>query len=287
MNAIDEFQPVLSIVIVTFNAAQFLPRTLDSLENQLEFDSEDVEIVVVDGGSTDDTLNMIKGCRLISTVLSEPDNGIYDAMNKGARLASGRWLQFLNAGDSLTGPRSLSAALDGLDMADADGIPWVISAAQNLGGGQGGVRRIPSVPHTWWRHAYGLQPHCHQATWFKRATFIDSGAHALKFGTADDFDVIVRFGMLAPPFVIDEVIIDYLGGGISEKASALTPLLQHKVRAERFQLGPVGSAIDKQAGRLVAVLNTLRKLAGRLKTRLQTDGKKSPLRGSEELGTSV
>lgn len=269
MNPIDELQPSLSIIIVTFNAAQFLPRTLGSLENQLDFDSADVEVVVVDGGSTDDTLNMIKGCPLISTVLSEPDNGIYDAMNKGARLASGRWLQFLNAGDSLTGPSSLRAALDGLDMADAGGIPWVISAAQNLGGGQGVVRRIPSVPHTWWRHAYGLQPHCHQATWFKKATFIDSGAHALKFGTADDFDVIVRFGMLARPFVIDEVIIDYLGGGISERTSALNPMLQHQVRAERFQLGPIGARIDKQAGRLVALLNAFRKEAGRLKTKLE------------------
>ena len=269
MNNIDEFQPALSIVIVTFNAAQFLPRTLESLESQLNFDSADVEVVVVDGGSSDETLNMIKGCPLISIVLSEPDNGIYDAMNKGARLASGRWLQFLNAGDSLTSPSSLRAALDGLDMADAAGIPWMISSAQNLGGGQGVVRRIPSVPHTWWRHAYGLQPHCHQATWFKRATFIDSGAHALKFGTADDFDVIVRFGMLARPLVIESILIDYLGGGISEKTSALNPLLQHKVRAERFQLGPVGARIDKQAGRLVAVVNATRTWAGRMKSKIR------------------
>lgn len=270
MNPIDELQPSLSIIIVTFNAAQFLPRTLESLESQMDFDSSDVEVVVVDGGSTDNTLKIINGCPLISTVLSEPDNGIYDAMNKGARLASGRWLQFLNAGDSLTGPSSLRAALDGLEIANAKGIPWVISAAQNLGGGQGGVvRRIPSVPHTWWRHAYGLQPHCHQATWFKRATFIDSGAHALKFGTADDFDVIVRFGMLSRPLVIDNILIDYLGGGVSEKTSALNPLLQHRVRAARFQLGPVGAGIDRQAGRLVALLNATRTWAGRMKSKIR------------------
>jgi glycosyltransferase involved in cell wall biosynthesis len=281
MSPINEFQPSLSIIIVTFNAEKFLPRTLHSLTSQSEIGSKDVEVVIVDGGSTDDTLTLINESSFIGTVLSEQDNGIYDAMNKGARLASGRWLQFLNAGDSFTHATSLRTALDGLNKADVEGAPWAISAAQNLGGVKGVVRRIPSVPHTWWRHAYGLQPHCHQATWFKRATFIDSGAHALKFGTADDFDVIVRFGMLACPFVIDEILINYLGGGVSEKAAALNPLLQHKVRVERFQLGPVGSAIDKQAGRLVAGLNTVRRLAGRLKTKLQTTGRQNVLRETE------
>jgi putative colanic acid biosynthesis glycosyltransferase len=270
MNPIEKFQPpLLSIVIVTFNAGEFLPRTLESLENQTDFDPTDVEVVVIDGGSTDNTLEIIKECPMTSTVLSESDNGIYDAMNKGARLASGRWLQFLNAGDSYSGSNGLRTALDGLDVADGEATPWMISAAQNLGGGKGVVRRIPNVPHTWWRHAYGLQPHCHQATWFKRATFIDSGAHALKFGTADDFDVIVRFGMLARPLVIDDILIDYLGGGVSEKTFALNPILQHRVRAERFQLGPVGRGIDRQAGRLVAVLNAARTWAGHMKSKIR------------------
>jgi glycosyltransferase involved in cell wall biosynthesis len=281
MSPIDEFQPSLSIIIVTFNAGQFLPSTLQSLKSQSEIGSANVEVVIVDGGSTDDTLTLIEEFPFIGTVVSERDKGIYDAMNKGARLASGRWLQFLNAGDCFTHPTSLQVALGGLDKADIEGAPWAISAAQNLGGEKGVVRRIPSVPHTWWRHAYGLQPHCHQATWFKRTTFIDSGAHALKFGTADDFDVIVRFGMLACPFVMDDILINYLGGGVSEKAAALNPLLQHKVRVERMQLGPVGSAIDKQAGRLVAGLNTARKLAGRLKTKLQTAGRQNVLRETE------
>jgi glycosyltransferase involved in cell wall biosynthesis len=271
MGPFEEQRPVLSIVIVTFNAAEFLPRTLESLRKQPEIGTADVEVVLVDGGSTDGTLDLVGDHSFIGTVLSEPDNGIYDAMNKGARLASGRWLQFLNAGDSFSNPASLRAALDGLQQADAQGVPWAISLAQNLGGEEGVVRRIPSVPHKWWRHAYGLQPHCHQATWFKRATFIDTGTHALKFGTADDFEVIVRFGMLARPFVIDKILIDYLGGGISEKTSALNPLLQHQVRVERFQLGPIGAGIDKQAGRLVAFLNTLRKQSGQLKTKLQAN----------------
>lgn len=268
MNLINTFQPSLSIVIVTFNAEKFLPATLKSLENQRGVNYSELEVVVVDGGSTDGTLDLIRNCPRITSVLSEPDNGIYDAMNKGAHLASGRWLQFLNAGDSFTSAISLSTVLSGLDRADADGIPWIISGAQNLGGGQRAVRRIPNVPHVWWRHAYGLQPHCHQATWFKRATFIDSGAHALKFGTADDFDVIVRFGILARPLIIEAILIDYLGGGISENTAAMRPLLQHQVRAARFQLGPVGTMVDRQVGRMVALINALRTRGGQIKSTL-------------------
>ncbi|QDG68081.1 glycosyltransferase [Pseudarthrobacter sp. NIBRBAC000502772] len=264
----DLHEPLLSIIIVTFNASQFLPRTLNSLMSQKVINNNDVEVVVVDGGSTDGTLELVKKSSLVSHFISERDDGIYDAMNKGAQLATGRWLHFLNAGDSFTDPECLRLLLLGLESADRFRVPWAISGARNLGGDKGLVRRIPSLPHIWWRHAYGLQPHCHQATWFKRTTFLDSGAHSLRFQTADDFDVIVRFGMLARPFVIEQVLIDYLGGGISELTSALIPSLQHQVRAERFQLGPLGRLLDKQVGRALSSVTRARIVAGRIKSKI-------------------
>jgi len=90
-------QPVLSIVTVTLNAESVIRDTLDSILGQ-GFD--DYEIIIIDGASTDNTMEIISGYKdKLSVVVSEPDNGIYNAMNKGMRAASGKYIQFLNAGD--------------------------------------------------------------------------------------------------------------------------------------------------------------------------------------------
>jgi glycosyltransferase involved in cell wall biosynthesis len=88
--------PELSIVTVTYNSAATLQDTLNSVQGQTY---RDFEHVVVDGGSTDGTIDILE--RSGSTVcwISEPDAGIYDAMNKGIRLAGGRWIHLLNSDD--------------------------------------------------------------------------------------------------------------------------------------------------------------------------------------------
>lgn len=255
----------LSIIIATFNAAHFLPRTLQSLARQPEVRSNDVEVIIIDGGSTDETLTVANSFPFISLLVSEPDEGIYHAMNKGASRAVGRWIQFLNAGDTFTDSHSLRSALSGLARADAQQAVWAIASARNLGGGNGMIRRIPSNPHIWWRHAYGLQPHCHQATWFRRSTFLDAGSHSQKYETAGDFDIILRFGMMTLPHIITDVLVDYLGGGVSERAAARNAYLQHKIRADRFQLGSIGCLIDRTIGRGISGYNKARTAAGRLR----------------------
>ncbi len=91
-------KPVVSVVTVCFNAARDLERTIGSVERQT---ARDVEFVVIDGGSTDTTKEVIERHRdNIDRFVSEPDGGIYDAMNKGVRLATGRFVIFMNAGDT-------------------------------------------------------------------------------------------------------------------------------------------------------------------------------------------
>ncbi|MCS7296809.1 MAG: glycosyltransferase family 2 protein [Bacteroidia bacterium] len=92
--------PTLSIITVTYQAAQVLPLTLRSTAEQTW---RDWEHVFVDGGSTDETMSLIRSYREEApslSYISEPDRGIYDAMNKGLRLARGTYVVFLNAGDS-------------------------------------------------------------------------------------------------------------------------------------------------------------------------------------------
>lgn len=95
----NEFNPVLvSIITIVRNDVLGLERTLLSIEQQ-QYDA--AEVVVVDGCSTDGTVDIIhKHESHITKWISEPDDGIYDAMNKGVRMASGEWIIFMNAGDT-------------------------------------------------------------------------------------------------------------------------------------------------------------------------------------------
>jgi len=93
--------PLISIITVVLNAADTLERTILSVLKQ-NFD--DLEYVIIDGGSTDGSLDIIR--RYESEICywrSEPDNGLYDAMNKGVRASRGRWVLFLGADDLLVG----------------------------------------------------------------------------------------------------------------------------------------------------------------------------------------
>lgn len=96
-----ESKPFITIITVTFNADQYLEKTIESAINQ---NYDNVEYIIVDGGSNDDTLKIIEKYEdHIDYWVSETDNGIYDAMNKGIDLARGNGLLFLNAGDHFVG----------------------------------------------------------------------------------------------------------------------------------------------------------------------------------------
>ncbi|WP_160714815.1 glycosyltransferase family 2 protein [Chitinophaga solisilvae] len=90
----------ISIIIATYNVGEDLRECLASVEVQ---SYKDIEVVVVDGGSQDDTVAVLKeyALRLKLQYVSEPDKGIYDALNKGVRMATGGWLHFLGADDRL------------------------------------------------------------------------------------------------------------------------------------------------------------------------------------------
>jgi glycosyltransferase len=108
--------PLLTIVTVGFNSAATVGDTLESLRRAFAaVDRSLVEYVFVDGGSTDDTLSILgRHPDVVDQLLSEPDRGMYDAMNKGAGLARGRYLWYINSDDMLASPEALSAVLDGL-----------------------------------------------------------------------------------------------------------------------------------------------------------------------------
>ena len=99
MHNFQHLHPKFSIITVTYNAGKVLEDTIQSVITQTY---KNVEYIIVDGKSTDSTMDIVNRYREhIHTIVSEPDKGLYDAMNKGIDLATGDYLCFLNAGDEL------------------------------------------------------------------------------------------------------------------------------------------------------------------------------------------
>ena len=166
--------PLVSIIIVVFNARNELQQVLESV---FAAQSPDLEIVVIDGGSTDGTVELLEGLSpRLAFWISEPDKGIYDAMNKGVAASRGTYVLHLNAGDRLlTLPTAQlrQAALDGIDVA---------SFRVSLDG-----LRI-FTPRTGWRLSLNNTWH-HQGTFYRRTVL---PKYNTAYRTFADFDVNQR-----------------------------------------------------------------------------------------------
>ena len=103
---IESNKTLFSIVTVTYNCASSIQKTIESVICQT---NTSYEYIIIDGNSDDDTLTKTTEYKQhITTLISEPDSGIYDAMNKGTTLANGEWILFLNSGDILSDENVLS-----------------------------------------------------------------------------------------------------------------------------------------------------------------------------------
>lgn len=110
--------PKVTIITVAFNAADYIEKTLLSVINQTY---SNIEYIIIDGGSTDGTVDIIKKySNKISYWISEPDKGIYDAMNKGINKATGDWINFMNAGDTFYSCESISTICNFLEKTTAE-----------------------------------------------------------------------------------------------------------------------------------------------------------------------
>lgn len=198
----DNQQRNYSIIVVTYNNADGLRRTLQSIRL---LDYAQKEVVVIDGGSKDETLNIIaKHQDIITTSVSERDNGIYNAMNKGIRLVTGDYVVFMNAGDEFANPGLLSL----VNGYDGDII---------LGGDiYGGQVRLPKETMTLYDIlSIGI---CHQAVYYRREVL-------QKYGFDESYKLIADLKSVVEPFVKDRVRISVVmeilanceSGGLSKQ----------------------------------------------------------------------
>jgi len=168
-----------SIITVCLNAITHIHRTAESLTQQ---NYTNFEWIVIDGGSTDGTLDILEEYKdLISVLVSEPDKGIYDAMNKGILHAKGQDLLFLNAGDSLYDPKTLSS----LDR--SSNFELIVG---NLFLTQ--TRTVRESPQLLPRDFLLKVMLPHQATFFNRDIFDKYGYFDTSYRIAGDYEMFSR-----------------------------------------------------------------------------------------------
>lgn len=180
--------PKITVITVTYNAEEVLEDTIQSVISQTY---HHVEYILVDGASTDHTLDIANQYRdRIHQIISEPDKGLYDAMNKGISLATGDYLCFLNAGDSFHEDDTLQQAVHTIN--ENEPLPDVIYGETAIVDKKGHFLRMRrlSAPQklTWKSFKQGMLV-CHQAFWV-RHTLIEP--YNLQYRFSADFDWCIR-----------------------------------------------------------------------------------------------
>lgn len=201
--------PILSVITVVYNNVDHVERTLLSVLNQTY---PHIEYIVIDGASTDGTLQVIEKYKdRIAKLISEPDKGIYDAMNKGLAIATGNYVLFMNSGDELYAPETVAnvfAAADNVDIYYGE-----TEMINNKGESLGQRRHKAPEKFTWRSFKYGMNV-SHQAIYIKRSLV---EPYDPRYQLSADIDWIIRAAKKAKVIVnVNQYVAKYLIGGMSK-----------------------------------------------------------------------
>lgn len=217
-------QSLFSIITVCLNEKRNIRRTCESILAQ---SFTDFEWIVIDGGSTDGTLDVLTEYKSqISCLISEPDAGIYNAMNKGIRYAKGEYLIFMNGGDCFSNPNVL------LTVSKAPKVDFIW--------GDVFKRQKKKIKNKLSRHYLIKHGFPHQACYFKKELFIKHGGYNESLLISADYELIIRFiyKYKASYFYIPKVLALFNRDGIScNKNLRITRKLEaHEIRKKYFSI---------------------------------------------------
>lgn len=179
----------VSIITVTYNSKKTIRDTMESVLSQ---DYEDIEYIIVDGGSTDGTIDIVKSySNEISKVINEKDDGIYDAINKGIKLASGDIVGNLNSDDVYFGNNVISTVVKYYNTENTDSVfsDLVLVKRDNL---QKIIRFYSASNFNLKKFEYGWMPP-HPTFFVKREIYKKYGLFKTDYKIASDFELMVRF----------------------------------------------------------------------------------------------
>jgi glycosyltransferase involved in cell wall biosynthesis len=209
--------PKLSIIIATYNSSSVIGACLDSIAAQT---FQDYEIILVDGASSDDTLRMVRSYAIpVLKLISEPDDGVYSAWNKGVKQAQGEWITFIGSDDTYADPTALQALMQFAE--DHVNSPFVYGKLVTID--ESGTAFHVSGSR-WRKHNGFLQSHIYAQFPFPimsavyRRDFLREERFNEAYKIIGDMDLMLRCLRLwqgAPPVFLDHIIVKMCEGGVS------------------------------------------------------------------------
>lgn len=200
----------LSVITICYNEKN-IRKTCESIVNQ---SWQDFEWIVVDGGSTDGTLDVLNEYRdRIDVLISEPDNGIYNAMNKGIARARGEWLNFMNGGDAFCDKTVLEQVFGGGSSRDGADVLYGDMLCR------GKMYKMPDKID-----AFFFIDNCinHQSSFIRAALFREDGGYNENYRIASDFEKWVGWIKAGRVFKhLPTAVADFAAGGISDSCRSV------------------------------------------------------------------
>ncbi len=203
--------PKVSIITVVYNSENLIERTIQSIIFQTY---PNVEYIIIDGFSKDSTVNIIKKYeKKLAYWISEPDNGLYDAMNKGLEKATGDYICFLNSGDTLFSVDTIEKAFGNLNA-----LPDVLygeTMMMDADGNELGLRRLRAPEKLDWQSFKNGMLVCHQSIYIKKEI---APKYNLRYHIASDFDWVLGSLVKAKTIHNTQLILTrFLDGGLNKK----------------------------------------------------------------------
>jgi glycosyltransferase involved in cell wall biosynthesis len=214
--------PLITVITVVYNGEDHITKTIESVLNQ---SYAQIEYVIVDGKSTDRTLEIVRAYKEIDQVISEPDQGLYDAMNKGLKIAKGDYVWFLNSGDQIYGEDTVENMVSGLSGTPdiIYGGTMIIDEEQN----EIGDRRLKPPDRLTWKSFRQGMVVCHQSILVKRE---GAPEFNLEYRLSADIDWAIRAAKGAGQIHNSNLVLSrFLEGGLTT----------HNIKAglkERFKI---------------------------------------------------
>ncbi len=227
----SQFTPKVSIITVVFNGEQTLDATIKSVINQTY---NNIEYVVIDGGSKDNTINIIKKYdSKISKWISEPDYGIYDAMNKGIDMSTGDYIWFMNSGDELANKNTVENIISSCPNSD---IYYGDTVMIDSNGNEIGNRRLsPPDILTWKSFKKGMLV-SHQSFIVKKQIV---QLYNLKYKFSADFEWCLLALKNAKSITNTHLTLSkFLDGGITKQNIAAGLKERFKIMSEHYGFVP-------------------------------------------------
>ena len=222
--------PKVSIITVTYNAAEYLRTTLRNIS---ESNYPDFEVIVIDGASTDRTPDVLaEFAGLIFKVVSEPDSGIYDAMNKGLHLATGEYVWFVNAGDRIYRPETITRIFDGCPDADIYYGETLILSEE---GEPLGLRKKKLPARLEWKSFRRGMVVCHQSILVRRSIAPD---YDLRYRYAADVEwVLVALQRSKNTWNTSTILSEFVLGGVSTRYRKVSLRERYAIMKQYFGRG--------------------------------------------------